>query len=135
MTIFSVLFHARRGFAREARLDFPHFDGDNPVAWCFKANHYFEYHQTQPMHRLLMASYQPEGVAMVWYQDTVESRIFNNWESFCRALQVRFGPTAHDNPMEALTRLKQTSTVANYKAQFEALSNRLRGLSKHHKII
>lgn len=36
--------------------------------------------------------------------------------------------------MEALTRLKQTSTVATYKAQFEGLSNRLKGLSEKHKL-
>lgn len=30
--------------------------------------------------------------------------------------------------MEALTRLKQSTTVATYKAQFEAFSNRLKGL-------
>lgn len=36
--------------------------------------------------------------------------------------------------MESLTRLKQTSTIANYKTQFESLSNWLRGLSKSHKL-
>ena len=36
--------------------------------------------------------------------------------------------------MEALTRLKQTSTVAVYKAEFEALSNRIKGLSSTHKM-
>jgi hypothetical protein len=51
-----------------------------------------------------------------------------------RALQVRFGFTAYNDPMESLTRLRQTSTVAAYKAQFEALSNRLRGLYEKHKL-
>lgn len=51
-----------------------------------------------------------------------------------KALQVRFGPTAYDDPMEALTKLKQTTTVATYKAQFQSLSNRLKGLSKKHKL-
>ena len=32
-----------------------------------------------------------------------------------KALQTRFGVTAYDDPMEALTRLKQTSTVVSYK--------------------
>ncbi|KAF5459088.1 hypothetical protein F2P56_023075 [Juglans regia] len=36
--------------------------------------------------------------------------------------------------MEALTRLKQTSSVAGYMAEFETLSNRLRGLSDLHKL-
>lgn len=47
---------------------------------------------------------------------------------------VRFGPTAYEDPMETLTHLKQTTTVAAYRAQFEALSNRLRGLPNHPKL-
>lgn len=51
-----------------------------------------------------------------------------------RSLLLRFGLTAYDDPMEALTRLKQTSSIAMYKSQFKALSNRLRRLSDHHKL-
>lgn len=36
--------------------------------------------------------------------------------------------------MEDLTRLKQTSFVATYKAQFEALPNSLKGISARHKL-
>ena len=36
--------------------------------------------------------------------------------------------------MEALTRLKQTSSVVAYKGDFEILSNKLLGLSKSHKL-
>jgi len=49
-------------------------------------------------------------------------------------LQTRFGVTAYDDPMEALTRLKQTSIVIAYKGNFEILSNRIFGLSKSHKL-
>ena len=36
--------------------------------------------------------------------------------------------------MEALTRLRQTSNVVNYKEQFAALSNEIRNLSENHKL-
>jgi hypothetical protein len=36
--------------------------------------------------------------------------------------------------MESMTRLRQTRTVAVYKAQLEELSNRLRGLSEGYKL-
>ena len=36
--------------------------------------------------------------------------------------------------MEALTRLKQTTTVVSYKGNFEVLSNRIKGLSESHKL-
>lgn len=77
-----------------------------------------------------MASYHLQGEAMVWYQDVMNSGIFTNWDSFCRALQVRFGLMTYYDPMEALTCLKQTSTVAAYETQFESLSNRLSRLSE-----
>ena len=51
-----------------------------------------------------------------------------------KALQTRFGATACDDPMEALTRLKQTSTVVSYKGNFEILSNRIVGLSESYKL-
>ena len=45
------------------------------------------------------------------------------------ALLTRFGNVAYKDPMESLTRLKQTTNVVIYKGQFEALSNRIKGLS------
>lgn len=67
-----------------------------------------------------MGSYHIEGVALVWYQDDVDCGIFTSWDSFVKTLQVRFGPTTYDYPIEALTLFKQVSYVAVYKAQFEA---------------
>ena len=47
---------------------------------------------------------------------------------------MRFGTTAYDDPMETFSRLRQTTTVAIYKAQFEVLSNKIKGLSTTHKL-
>lgn len=79
-----------------------------------------------------MASYYIEGSALVWFQDVEHS--FDGWESFLKALHTRFGPSAYDDPMECLTKLKQTSIVSNYKTQFENLSNRIKGLSEPHRL-
>ena len=50
------------------------------------------------------------------------------------ALLTRFGATAYEDPMEALTRLKQITSVVVYKGQFKAPSNRIKGLSENHKM-
>ena len=50
------------------------------------------------------------------------------------ALLTRFRSTAYKDPMESLTRLRQTTNVVVYKGQFEALSNRIKGLSDSHKL-
>lgn len=51
-----------------------------------------------------------------------------------KALLIRFGPSCYDDPMEALTRLRQSGSVEDYKTQFESLSLRLRGLSDNYKL-
>ncbi|KAF5447343.1 hypothetical protein F2P56_032901 [Juglans regia] len=119
---------------RGLRLEFPRFNGTDPNGCVFKATQYFDYHQTPFHQKLLVASYHMEGEALIWYQEGLDSGQFNSWESLILALQVRFGPSAYDDPMEALMKLKQTSSVTLYKSQFEALSNRLKGLSEKHKL-
>jgi len=75
-----------------------------------------------------------EGKALVWFQDIEAARGINNWDGFVRALQTRFGTSSYEDPMEALIRLKQTTTVEEYKSQFESLSNKLRGLAESYKL-
>uniref|UniRef100_A0A2N9H581 Reverse transcriptase/retrotransposon-derived protein RNase H-like domain-containing protein n=1 Tax=Fagus sylvatica TaxID=28930 RepID=A0A2N9H581_FAGSY len=53
---------------------------------------------------------------------------------FPRAIQITFGPASYDDPMELLTKLKQTHTIAAYKSQFESTSNSVRDLSDMHKL-
>ena len=47
---------------------------------------------------------------------------------------MRFQTTTYNDPMEVLTKLRQTSIVAFYKAEFEAVFNRIKGLSPLHKL-
>ena len=115
-------------------MNFPRFDGENPYSWLYKANQYFNIHQTQNNDRIPMASFHLEGEALIWFQDTEGTGQVNTWDLFYKSCVTRFGPTAYDDPMESMTRLRQTSTIAVYKAQFEALSNRLRGLSEGYKL-
>ena len=81
-----------------------------------------------------MASFHMDGEALVWFQDCEASRVFVAWEIFVEGLLIEFGSFAYEDPTEALTRLRQTSNVINYKGQFEALSNRIRYLSESHKL-
>ena len=81
-----------------------------------------------------MASFHMDGEALVWFQDCEALGVFVAWESFVEGLLIKFGSFAYEDPTEALTRLRQTSNVINYKGQFEALSNRIRDLSESHKL-
>lgn len=57
-----------------------------------------------------------------------------SWDGFTQSLLTRFGPSILDDPMQTLTRLRQTTTVEAYKSQFEVLSNRLKGLAEPYKL-
>ena len=52
-----------------------------------------------------MASFHMDGDALVWFQDCEATSVFLAWESFVDALLTRFGSSAYEDPMEALTRL------------------------------
>ncbi|KAF5468849.1 hypothetical protein F2P56_012962 [Juglans regia] len=108
--------------------------GNDPAGWTFKANQYFDCFQIPFHQKLMVASHHMEGEALVWYQNALHARQFNSWESLVVALQGRFGPSAFDDPMEAIMRLKQTTLVSLYTSQFETLSNRLIGLSEKHRM-
>ena len=69
------------------------------------------------------ASYHLDDEALAWFQDC--ERFLDSRETFVRAIQVRFGPSSYDDPMETLTKLRHTTTVSAYKSQFEMISNRI----------
>lgn len=101
------------------KLDFPRFQGEDPAS---RVPSYFAFFLLQytsaTMNFVSFLSYE-------WGSIGVASRcenagIFTSWDAFNKALQIRFGSTAYDDAMEALTRLKQLSNVVVYKSQFEA---------------
>nr|XP_023879731.1 uncharacterized protein LOC111992135 [Quercus suber] len=122
------------GTIKNLRLDFPRFHGEDPTCWIYKTHQFFSFHRTPEHQKVLMASYHLDGEALIWFQDSEQAGGFVSWEVFIKALQTRFGTSAYDDPMEALTRLKQTTSVVSYKGNFEILSNRIKGLSESHKL-
>jgi hypothetical protein len=126
-------FGERQIHTRTLRLDFSRFSSDNPFGWTYKVNQFFEYYHTPMYQRVHMASFHMEEEALVWFQDADEAGQFPTWKTFLQSLLTRFGP-AYDDPMKALTKLHQTSTVTKYTSQFESLSNRLCGLSDRNRL-
>jgi hypothetical protein len=124
----------RNLFPRSAKMIFPKFDGGEPSEWIYKANQYFFVYNTQPEFKNLLASYNIEGKALVWFQDLFHSGQLPNWDALTQALLKRFGSSAYDDPMESLTRLRQQTSVEDYKGKFKILSNRLRDLSEGYKL-
>ncbi|XP_059458363.1 uncharacterized protein LOC132187956 [Corylus avellana] len=62
------------------------------------------------------------------------SGCLHDWTVLTQALLERFGPLGYDDPMEALSKLKQTTSVDDYKEKYEALSNRVRGIDDQNRL-
>ena len=77
--ITNPLFEDHEGIqTRAVRFDFPRFNGENPNGWVYWANQFFNYHQINPHHRILLASFHMEGKALVWFQDIEGARGLNS---------------------------------------------------------
>ena len=111
------------------KLDVPRFDGSNPHGWIFKISQFFSYHQTPEEERITVASFYLDGAALAWYQWMYRNGQIVSWMQFLQALELRFAPTAYDDPRGKLFKLQQSSSVASYLSDFESLANRIVGLS------
>lgn len=92
------------------------------------------YHQVPPRQRIFIASFHMDEEALVWFQDASEVGTFHSLEEFVQTVQVRLRSSPYDDPMEALTQHKQVGSMTTYKAEFELLSNIIRGISKKNKL-
>ncbi|MCI11643.1 hypothetical protein A2U01_0032745, partial [Trifolium medium] len=114
---------------RSVKLDFPRFDGNDVLNWIFKAEQFFDYHNTPDEDRLMISSVHLDHDVVPWFQMNQRSHPFRSWQEFTRALEMDFGPSAYESPREALFKLTQTHSVADYYKEFNALANRVHGLS------
>ncbi|PNX55841.1 hypothetical protein L195_g049472, partial [Trifolium pratense] len=105
------------------------FDGSNPLDWVFQANQFFDHYSIPNYQRLAHVPGYMTGEALGWFQWMYNNHLLSTWDAFTTALETRFGPSSFDNHQQALFKLRQTTTVADYQREFERLSNRVTGLS------
>ncbi|CAA0808190.1 Unknown protein, partial [Striga hermonthica] len=112
------------------RITLSTFTGSDPDAWLNRAVQYFELNETDGPDRVRYAAYYLDGEANVWWQWL--TRIYRKrqqiitWDVFERELLTRFGTSDFHNYNEALTRIRQTSSLREYIREFERLACRVR---------
>lgn len=114
----------------QPKLDFPKFFGEDPEAWIYKCEKYFELNTIDETQKLRLASLHMEEKAMHWYRWYEKSHTFRNWRDFSRVLLLRFGDGVFEDATRQLTKLKQWTTVKSYQEKFEELANKTTGLSE-----
>ncbi|XP_019425047.1 PREDICTED: uncharacterized protein LOC109333920 [Lupinus angustifolius] len=115
---------------KEISLGFPHFDGTTSVLeWIFKAEKFFNYHNTPDLSRVDIAAMHFEKDVVPWFQMLHRISAISSWLDLTRAMESQFGPSPYDCPMSELFKLTQTGSISVYYLKFMALANRSIGLS------
>ena len=116
------------------KLSFPKFNGTDPTGWIYRAEQYFEFQRVDPNQHVQLASFHLDGIALQWHRWLTKFQGPLSWANFTVALLRWFGSTDFDDPSEALTRLKQTTTVEVYQDEFERISQLIDALPESHLI-
>lgn len=114
----------------QPKLDFPKFFGEDPEAWVYKCEKFFELNAVDETQKLRLASLHMEDKAMHWYRWFEKSHTVCNWREFSRVLLLRFGDNAFEDALGQLTKLKQWASVKSYQEKFEELANKTTGLTE-----
>ncbi|KAE8670841.1 hypothetical protein F3Y22_tig00112069pilonHSYRG00002 [Hibiscus syriacus] len=99
-------------------LSLPPFNRSNPLDWIFQDELYFNYYQLPPEDRLSTISFYMQGQALSWFMWMYNNRQLTTWDTFVRALEMRFGPSSYDNHRATLFKLRQTEFYLSLAAYF-----------------
>ncbi|EEF28928.1 conserved hypothetical protein [Ricinus communis] len=114
----------------KVKLEFPRFSGtQEPAEWLDRVAQFFKYSSTLEGQRVPLASFYLEGEANQWLQWLQRSYKQDGgeitWDIFKKELVSRFDPGIETDFGEALSRVKQTGSLKDYRKEFERLSNRV----------
>ena len=89
---------------RHLKLDFPKFNGDDPISWIYKAEQYFNFKNTPLDQQVQLATFHLEGIALQWPIWLTKFCGPLTWDEFTKAVHLCFVSTNYEDPSENLTR-------------------------------
>ena len=110
------------------KLAIPKFSSEDVLGWIFQVEQFFEFHHIDGPQRLSICSFAMTGEALQWYKWMFLNKRLSNWNKFVEDLSARFSPSGYEDVQGMLSKLTQSSSVAQYQSEFEMLSNRIQGL-------
>ncbi|XP_070001858.1 uncharacterized protein [Nicotiana sylvestris] len=104
-------------------MEMPRFSGANPEGWVFDAERYFDFYHISEDHKLSLASFYLDGEAREWYRWLFRNKQLSDWPRFALKVMSRFQKRSLLAPKGHLSKLRQTSTIAEFQARFESIAN------------
>ncbi|CAL1402989.1 unnamed protein product [Linum trigynum] len=118
--------------AKPPTIEFPKFKGQEDAGlWLYAAERWFRNHPISEERKAHLASFYLEGEALQWWEwmerSYAAAEKLITWPMFQEELRYQFGKAEGWAP-ETLAKLKQTGSVADYRAEFFKLGNQCRGV-------
>lgn len=107
------------------RLDFPHFDGENPKLWKKSCEKYFKIYAIKPEYWVTMATMYFTGNAAGWLQSVEHLVDEMSWDVLCQTITTRFGQNQYQKLYREAFNIRQTSSVSEYLERFNILMNHM----------
>jgi len=116
-----------------SRIDFPRFNDENVNQWIYQCENYFLIDQTPEEFKVQLTLVHLQGKALQWHITLMNSDLdmdAPSWPGFTKSLKDRFGAIG-DDPMVALMRLRQKTSVDAYHEEFDSIITRLKLANDH----
>jgi hypothetical protein len=121
-------------YTKALRLEFPTFNGDDPDSWYYRVEQFFDFYDIHKERKFKIIAFYMESKALSWFKAMRNTNSLSTWDEFVLVIKVRFGKGSYVDPMENLSKLKQTGLLEEYKTQFELLANRVLRWNDSHKL-
>ncbi|KAJ3690878.1 hypothetical protein LUZ61_020042 [Rhynchospora tenuis] len=117
--------HAYNHFNPLPKIEFPYFDGEDPVNWVMDCNHYFEMYQIAPQYKSRMAVIHFSKDLKDWYRGIQNGNYILPWEVLVEEVFRKFKGGKRQHPIEEFKRCHQMNRVEEYIKQFEQIRMRV----------
>ena len=111
------------------KIQFPMFNGVDPLGWLARAKQYFHIHNTSETLKLQMALICMEGTALHWARWLEDQNPELTWTQFRKQLLHRYAGEMVKNSYKFLVAAKQSRSIAEYIREFETRATQIKGLT------
>ncbi|KAA0033837.1 Ty3/gypsy retrotransposon protein [Cucumis melo var. makuwa] len=103
------------------KVEMPVFTGEDPDSWLFRAERYFQIHKLSESEKMLVSAVSFDGPTLNWYRSQEEKDKFTSRTNLKERMLVRFRSSKDGTICGQFLRIRQESTVEEYRNLFDKL--------------